>query len=119
MKMMTKEIAKKLPPLYATEEIPTDDKTAVVKFFDPCGSWTWYAVEGSAMIKGEKVPLSKVPDPDGVEIIFFGWVQGPCPEWGYFSTAELRSYRGPLGIGIERDRWWDPKPMSEVPGFGN
>ena len=30
-------------------------------------------------------------------------------EWGYFSLAELESYKGPLGIGIERDLYWTEK----------
>ena len=32
MKLMTKEIEKKLPKLYETENIPVEDKVAVVKY---------------------------------------------------------------------------------------
>ena len=45
MKLMTKEIEKKLPKLYETENIPVEDKVAVVKYFNPCGAGTWYGIE--------------------------------------------------------------------------
>ena len=46
MELLTKEIEDKLPALYSTEDIPLDKKVAVVKFFNPVGSWSWYAIEG-------------------------------------------------------------------------
>lgn len=99
MKLMTKAIEAKLPKLYSTERIPTEDKVAVVKFFDPCGSWTWYAVEGS---------------PEDGDFVFFGYVKGFENEWGNFSLAELQSVKGPLGIGIERDLHFSPTPMRDI-----
>ncbi len=100
MKLLTKEVLKKLPKLYATEETPAEEKLAVVKFFDPCGRGTWYGVEY-----------------DG-EDTFFGYVVSPlgpdCDEWGYFSLAELASVKNRLGLGIERDLYWRPTPMSKV-----
>ena len=97
MKLMTKAIEKKIPALYGTENIPTEDKICQVKFFNPCGSWTWYAVEF---------------DPD--EGIFFGLVHGHEKEWGYFTLEELQSVRLPFGLGIERDLNFGPVPMSKV-----
>ena len=85
---MTKAIEKKLPALYATEHIKPDDKICQVKFFDPCGSWTWYSTEGER---------------EGDDFIFFGFVRGFENELGNFSLKELQSVRGPLGLGIERD----------------
>tara|TARA_B100000131_G_scaffold10139_1_gene10685 strand:+ start:3807 stop:4094 length:288 start_codon:yes stop_codon:yes gene_type:complete len=93
MKLLTKELRAKLPPLYSTEK--DKDPTAVVKFFTPDSSWTWYATEF-----------------DG-EDRFFGLVDGFDKELGYFSLSELASARGPLGLPIERDRWFSPKPLSE------
>jgi len=49
MMLLTKEIRKKLPKLHETEG-QGDDAIVVVKFFDPCGSWTWYAVEGEPIL---------------------------------------------------------------------
>jgi hypothetical protein len=97
MKLMTKEIAKQLPPLYTNENKPSGDVIVHVKFFDPCGSFTWYATEF-----------------DGDDI-FFGLVVGHEVELGYFSLSELESVRGRMGIGIERDLYWQPRPLREVP----
>ena len=96
MKLLTKEIRKKLPPLYSTEEVPTGEKVCVVKFFDPCGSWTWYAVEY-----------------DGKDL-FFGLVDGLEMEWGYFSLSELAAVKGPFGLGIERDLYFGMPKMKDI-----
>ena len=93
MKLMTAAIKKSLPALYSNENTP--DPIVRVKFFDPCGSWTWYATEF-----------------DG-EDTFFGLVDGFEEELGYFSLSELESIRGPFGLGIERDLHFEPKPLSQ------
>ena len=43
MKLMTKELEKKLPSLGETD----GEKNPIiqVKYFDPAGSWTWYGIE--------------------------------------------------------------------------
>lgn len=97
MKLLTKEILSKLPPLYSQENNP--DPVVQVKFFDPTGSWTWYGIEAS---------------PEGDDIIFFGLVQGFEEELGNFSLNELSSVKGKFGLGIERDRHFSPKPLSQV-----
>ena len=96
MQLLTKAIRAKLPPLYSQDDKPKDKTLAVVKFFDPCGSWTWYATEF-----------------DG-EDTFFGLVDGFQKEMGYFCLSELQAYRGKMGLGIERDKWFDPTPLSEL-----
>ena len=96
MMLLTQANRKALPPLGATEEVPAELQVAVVKFFNPCGSWTWYAMEF-----------------DG-EDTFFGLVDGIEREWGYFSLSELQSFKGPLGLGIERDLYWTPGPVPAV-----
>lgn len=40
MKLLTKEIKKKLLPLYSTEEVLLEEKAFVCKFFTPWTSWT-------------------------------------------------------------------------------
>ena len=97
MKLITKEIEKKLPALYETEDVALQDKKLVVKFFDPCGCWTWYGVEY-----------------DAEQELFFGYVEGYEKEWGYFSLAELKSIKNKLGIGIERDMYFDEIKFSEL-----
>jgi hypothetical protein len=95
MKMITKAIEQKLPALYSTEEVPTDEKKGIVKFFMPWGSWTWYAVEGSKQEDGDW--------------LFFGFVEGQEKEWGYFVLSELTSVKGPFGLKIERDLSYNGK----------
>lgn len=95
MKLLTKTIAAKLPPLGATERVK--DPIVHVKFFDPCGSWTWYCTEGN---------------PETGEM--FGLVRGFETELGYFDLSELASVKNCLGLGIERDLHWRPVPLSRV-----
>ena len=97
MKLLTKEITKKLPKLYSQEDIK--DPVVQVKFFDPCGSFTWYATEF-----------------DGEDTFFGKVVSHMCPEGelGYFSLSELKSIKTkPFGLGIERDLYFNPKLLSE------
>jgi hypothetical protein len=104
MKLLTKEIRRKIPKLYE-QEGKGEDAIAYVKFFDPCGSWTWYATEGEPVID-EDTDIE-------VDFRFFGLVYGHEKELGYFVLSELASYRGPFGLGIERDKWFRPKPLKE------
>ena len=94
MKLLTEEMKKQLPPLYATEK--EKDPTVHVKFFTPWSNWTWFATEF-----------------DGDDL-FFGLVEGFCAEWGYFSLKELEAAEGPCGLRIERDLYFDPAPISQV-----
>ena len=94
MQLLTKELRRQLPPLRSTDG--QRDALAVVKFFTPDSSWTWYASEF-----------------DG-EDTFFGLVDGLELEFGYFSLRELQSVRGHLGLPIERDLWFTPTPIHEL-----
>ena len=95
MELMPKELKRKMPPLYAQEKL---GKAAVayVKYFTPDSNWTWYGTEF-----------------DGKDT-FFGLVEGFEKEFGYFSLAELKSVKGPMGLPIERDLYWKPKTLKEI-----
>ena len=95
MKLLTKEIRRRLPPLYENEERGLD-ALAIVKFFTPDSSWTWYASEF-----------------DG-EDLFFGLAVGFEPELGYFRLSELTSIRGKLGLPVERDKFFKPTPLGKL-----
>jgi hypothetical protein len=96
MQLLTKEILKRLPPLWSTEGTPLDQIIAQVKFFTPDAGWTWYAVEF-----------------DGKDL-FWGLAHGFEKELGYFSLSELQSVRGTLGLPVERDRFFKPTPLKEL-----
>ncbi len=94
VKLLTKALRNRIPPLYATEN--QEDPMVHVKFFTPDSSWTWYVIEF-----------------DGKDL-FFGFVVGHYPELGYFSLSEFESVRGPFGLPIERDLYFEPCRLSEV-----
>ena len=95
MKLLTKAILAKLPPLGGQEKKGLD-ALAIVKFFTPDAGWTWYATEF-----------------DG-EDTFFGLVNGLEQELGYFSLSELRQVRGALGLPVERDKFFRPRSLREL-----
>ena len=95
MKLITKDIEKKIPKLYDTENIPMEDKVAYVKYFNPINNWTWYGIEY-----------------DG-EDRFFGYVKGFVNEFGYFSLFELKSFNF-KGLGIERDMYFKPTKIKDL-----
>ena len=97
MKLITAEIAARLPALYTTEDVAADDKIVQVKYFTPWTSWTWLAVEY-----------------DPSDRIFFGYVIGFEREFGNFSLDELVEVRGPGGLRIERDMHFTPKRLGDL-----
>ena len=94
MQLMTKELARALPKLGATDI--DADPLVRAKFFYPDFSWRWFAIEY-----------------DGDDLCY-GFVDGDFPELGYFSLAELKQNRGKLGLPIERDRYFKPCRLSEI-----
>ena len=87
------DMAERIPKLYATEQ--EDDPLAVLKYFTPDGSWTWFLTEY---------------DPE--QRLAFGLVIGHERELGYFSFTELEVVRGPMGLPVERDLHFQPKRLS-------
>jgi hypothetical protein len=100
MELMTQEIKKRFQETGSQEKVKPEDVVCVVKYFNPTGSWTWYATEF-----------------DGKDT-FFGLVDGFELEWGDFSLSELQSVRGGFGLGIERDLYGGyPKKLGEIPAL--
>jgi hypothetical protein len=92
--LMPESIAKTIPPLYETQH--DGDPLVRLKWFTPDSSWTWYVTEY-----------------DPADRLCFGLVVGHEREFGYFSLTEIEQVRGPLGLRIERDLYFDPKPVSK------
>lgn len=89
--LLTKELAAKLPALYATDGTPEETRKVPVKFFSPYSGWSWFCLEYS-------------PE----ERVFFGLVVGAEVELGYFSLDELESVTVCGGVpAVERDKYWD------------
>lgn len=103
-----------IPPLYATEGIPKEEKQVFVHYF--VGNCNWYLMEL-----------------DQEEWLAFGWCdlgQG-YPELGYFSVHELGSiqatgrlrfvdqdgsvtHEGTMPIYVERDLHWPVQPFGFI-----
>jgi len=112
---LAKEVRDAIPMLYSTENVDTPDKTIVAKFFMPEGAGTWYVVEGSTWDGDDAHNRPLTEWQEGEDALFFGLVDLLEREWGYFTLNELRAARGPfLGLPIERDLYFSPKPASEV-----
>lgn len=88
MLLMTKAVTGKARKNYP---LGSDlNQKVVAKFFDPCSQWTWYLMN---------------QDPDCPDYLW-GIVKGNAVETGSFLLSDLVNYRGKLGIGIERDRYF-------------
>jgi hypothetical protein len=128
MKLMTKEVEALFKRFGRQEE--NNDPTVVAHFFNPSGPGDWWATESYYVIRKEQprreteiteVEASKTNgEIEGVvvDINFYGYVSihgDFCDEWGYFSLSELESIKcPPFGLGIERDLYFNPKPISKV-----
>jgi len=98
MKLLTKVLLRRFAKIGRQEQVK--DPLVVAKFFNPTGAGTWYATEYD--------PESRC---------FFGYVSlfgDYNDEWGSFSLDELESFRGRFGLGIERDRYFKERPISQV-----
>jgi len=102
LKLLTKEIKKKLPALYSTDG-KKGERAVAVKFFTPWTNWTWFVLEGDEQENGD--------------YLFFGLVEGHEAELGYFTLHELESVRGPAGLKIERDIHFDSTLQEAAPDF--
>ena len=87
MKLLTEEQRTKL---LANGTRRGADHKPVVKWFNPCGSGTWLVSELDPEYPDECA--------FGLADLGFG-----TPESGSIGLLELTEYRGPFGLGIERD----------------
>lgn len=111
MGLLSKETQERLPELYTGEKEKTGlDALALVKFFTPDSSWIWYASEGAPVDEDGLYDTNK----EKVDYIFFGLVVGHEVELGYFLLSQLEEARGPLGLPIERDLYFQPKSLREL-----
>lgn len=99
MQLLTEELKRKIPKLYETEGYPAWDKVAQAKLFLPGTACTWYIIEydGSDMCFG---------------LVDLGYEQDI--EFGYFSLKELSETKSLLGLGVERDLYFEPKTFDLI-----
>lgn len=90
MKLMTKEIEKKLLSRpYGKYDGLGLNAPLTVKYFNPCGAGTWLITEGEKLENGDW--------------LLYGYCHICEWEWGNVLLSELENYKGPWGLGVERD----------------
>lgn len=97
MKLVPESILKYMPPLYATEHVPLEEKVVRVKLFVPWSPWTFWLIECE-----KNGPVA------------WGLVVGHDAEFGYIDLSELEEVRGPSGLTIERDIHFAPCTVAEL-----
>ena len=96
MKLLTKELLKKLPPIGHSIETK-EEPQAIVKWFTPDSNWTWYVAEYN-------------PETG----MGWGLVDGLAKEFGYFTIDEILKIRGPFKLPVERDWSFDPVNLNSL-----
>lgn len=94
----TAEELGRLPSLYATEDVPWDEKVVYEHFF--LGGCDWFACE--------YCPQRRI-------LFAFVILNGDLDnaEWGYVDLEALRAL-SVRGIEVDRDLWWTPRCAREV-----
>ena len=93
MKIITKAIENAFAKQGYTGNKETKDIKIVMKLFNPQGAGTWYLYE---------------KEDDDIYMAFCNLNDPEMAECGRISMQKLMSYRGRLGLGIERDMRFDP-----------
>ena len=96
-KLLTKKQEQQLINAYKNNLKINYKPKVFAKLFNPTGAGTWYLVEYN--------PESNY---------FFGLVH--IHEWdlGYIYLDEIEKFRGQFGLGIERDKYFSPKPLKQI-----
>lgn len=97
MELYTKEIIEKAKAQYPLGS-DMDSQLIVAKYFNPTGAGTWYLMN---------------MDPED-EDYSWGIVDLFEVEMGSFSKSELENFKGALGLGIERDLYFEPINAKEL-----
>ncbi len=124
MKLLTNELEKEFEKT-GSQDGKGDEAKIIAKFFDPTGSWTWFATEIEEYRferDGEHLAVAtykekREMEKDGwklYDVIFFGLVHGHEKELGSFSLKELEDLRLPMGLGIERDLHFEDKKIKDL-----
>lgn len=94
MELITQEIFKKAAqrPIGSTDEMEAEDIEVLFKLFTPDANGTWYITE---------------MDLETGEMFGYCDLGMGFPELGYVMLDELKAIRGPFGLPVERDLYWE------------
>ena len=89
MKLLTKEIEEKFNTHpFGSQDGLGGNAEVLVKYFNPTGAGTWLITEA---------------EKEDDDWIMYGYCNITEWEWGTVSLNELQNFKGPFGLGIERD----------------
>jgi hypothetical protein len=97
MKILTQEILAAFKKQGKTGRKSAKDIRIVLKLFNPIGAGTWYIYE---------------KEDEDIYWAFVNLGDIDCAECGTVSMNELMTLRLPLGLHIERDKFFEPLSMS-------
>ena len=102
MELITQAIEKAFQKQGETSQMKPEDIKIICKLFNPTGTGTWYLYEKE--------------DDNDICWCFANLGDARFAECGTVSLNELKSFKGTFGLGIERDRSFDPgdKTLQEV-----
>ena len=103
-KLLTREIERKLPAIYATDGKPDEERRVIAKWFSPFNGQRFYAVEGERREDGDFECYGLVTTEQGAS------------EMTYWTVEQLAATAmgGRLPL-FERDKWWDDRtPLAAV-----
>ena len=114
MKLITNEIARKLLPAYElSAETGEGGKDVIAKYFTPWANATWFISEGMPVDdNGEPTTIDKAKDWH-----LFGFANlgdDRNAELGYVMLSDLESLKGPAGLTVERDLYYNGHTIAEV-----
>lgn len=99
MQLITKEIEEKFKSHpYGSQDGLGGDAEVLVKYFNPTGAGTWLITEA---------------EKEDDNWILYGYCHIHEWEWGSVSLKELEHFKGPFGLGIERDRYTTGKYIKD------
>jgi len=93
-----------IPKLYGTKDIPLEEKVLHMHFF--IGGSDWFYAEYNP---GQRIAFGYAILNDDQQMA----------EWGYISHDELMEVKNKLGIEVDRDLHWKPKPAREIEKITN
>ena len=121
MRLMTKAIAAKLidadKRFLASGDGRTSEEIAV-KYFTPWANATWYIVSGTPLDANGEADYEAGEAGTAADWHLFGYADlglGPeCAELGYVLLSELEGLKGPFGLNVERDLYYEGHTLPEV-----
>jgi hypothetical protein len=102
--LIPQEILSTLPGYGATDQVPCEEKVALVRLYSPYNGWSWYLVEMD--------PLTV--DPTGY---CFGLVCGFETEWGPWTVQEMEETNRSIPGAVVYDTTFTPTMMENVAAF--